>query len=157
MKSLVLAVAVAGIMAAPVWAETVTGLIDVQDFVRVQSKWKFHMANTSEKFDKDYRKTKKVRTHQKTSKLDPFEGTLKVKGGSAEIGESRTAREKGVAWGAFIWCVNADKLPKIRFAYSYGERTQDQAWRKAAYAFDSMEATCNQKGIKSEVLSSDDI
>lgn len=149
MKSLVLVVVVAGVMvAAPVWAETVTGIIDVQDFGKVQSKWKFHMMNTSDRFDKKYKKTKKVKTLEKISK---------VKARGEEVGESRTATEKSVVWGAFYWCVNADKLPKVRFAYTYGEPSEDQAWKKASYAFDAMEGRCNEKGVKTQVLSSNDL
>ncbi|MBI4962299.1 MAG: hypothetical protein HY913_03400 [Desulfomonile tiedjei] len=157
MKSLVLGIIVAGIMVAPVWAETVTGIIDVKDFGKVQSKWKFRLADTSEKFDKEYRKSKRVRSHEKTSKLDRSEGTLKVKGSSAEVGESRTEREKHVTWGAFFWCVNSEKLPKVRFAYTYGERTEDLAWQKAEFAFHAMEGRCNEKGVKKQVLCSDDL
>jgi len=150
MKSLVLVVVVAGIMvAAPVWAETVTGTVDVQDFGKVHSKWKFNMMNTNDRFEKKYKRTKKVKTLEKISK---------VKARGEEFAESRTdTTEKNVVWGAFYWCVNADKLPKVRFAYTYGERTEDQAWKKASYAFDAMEGRCNEKGVKTEVLSSNDL
>jgi hypothetical protein len=157
MKSLFLVIAAVGIMAGAAWGETVTGVVDVQDLIKIQSKWKFQMANTSERFDKKYKRSTRVKAGDKTAQANPFEKKVRVKSGGVEVGETHNVREKGVAWGAFVWCISSDKLPKVRYAYTYGERTEDQAWRKAAYAFDSMEGRCNEKGIKKQLLSSDDL
>ncbi len=99
--------------------ETATGVVQSAEALdQTIRKWKIRVANTSERQVKGHRNT----VHAKGAEL-----------AGVVIKEDT---KKDATYGAFYWCITAEKKGLIRYAYTYGEPDPAAAKKKAAQAFD---------------------
>jgi hypothetical protein len=102
------------------WGETVAGVVKSAEALdHTIRKWKSHMANTASKQGRDVRDASRT-------KRSEF---------SHAVNKKDTKKE--ISYGAFCWCITAEKKRPIRYAYTYGEADSEIAGKKAVKAFDA--------------------
>ena len=101
------------------WGETVTGVVKSAEALdHTIRKWKSHMANAA-------KQGREARDAVQTKGSEPSE-TLNKKD-----------TKKDISYGAFCWCMTANKKAPIRYTYTYGEADSEIAGKKAVKAFDA--------------------
>lgn len=124
-------------------SEVMTGTVhDTAQLERVRAQWKFKMVSTK-------------RNHDKRSIVSQG-----VSQGSMSMSRTDVQTKKQMTHGCFIWCVlpgNDKDSIQLKYSYSYGEATADDAAKKAAYAFDSKPGTCERGKPVVEYVRGDDL
>jgi hypothetical protein len=104
------------------WGETVTGVVKSAEALdHTIRKWKSQIANTA-KQERDDRKV------------------VQTKGSELSEAGNKKDTKKNINYGAFCWCMTAEKKAPIRYAYTYGEADSEIAGKKAVDAFDADKA-----------------
>ncbi len=112
------------LLSGPAFGEVKVGLVHSSDELeRARSDWKYRMTATSDRQDKDYRRTLRLGDQYQRSDI---------------------VTTKGVTHGVFISCFlpTGQSVVVIKYAFSYGEPDRETARKKAAYAFDAQEGNC---------------
>jgi hypothetical protein len=105
------------------WGETVTGVVKSAEALdHTIRKWKSHTANTTSKQERDGRQA------------------VRTKGSEHSEALNKKDAKKNISYGAFCWCMTAEKKAPIRYAYTYGEADSETAGKKAVKAFDDERA-----------------
>ncbi len=111
------------LLSGPAFGEVKVGFVHSSDELeRARSDWKYRMASTSDRQDKDYRRTLRLGDQYQRSDI---------------------VTKKGVTHGVFISCfLPIRESVVIKYAFAYGEPDRDTARKKAAHAFDAAEGNC---------------
>ncbi len=100
--------------------ETVTGVVKSAEALdQTIRKWKSQIANTASKYERDDRQVVQTRVSEVSEALD------------------KKDIKKNITYGAFCWCMTAEKKTPIKYAYTYGEADFEIAIKKAVNAFDA--------------------
>ncbi len=100
------------------WGETVTGVVKSAEALdHTIRKWKSLIASVANNQERHGRPV----VHTKRS----------------EVSEvlNKTDAKKDTSYGAFCWCMTANKKAPIRYTYTYGEADSEIAGKKAVKAF----------------------